>query len=285
MANILVLGAGGMAGHLVATYLREQGHAVDTLSAKNRLDDKTMLLDVRDSAQLDKFLQSGQYDIVVNCIALLGANCDKQPDLAAHLNAYLPHLLEQHYLDSATRIIHISTDGVFSGNNPPYTEESAYDGQTFYDRSKALGELRNDKDLTIRTSIIGPDMRHPGQGLFDWFFNQQGTISGFDKVIWNGLTTLELAKAIQHFIEQPTHGIYHLAPAEGISKYALLQLLNETFERDLEIKPVSEPAFNRTLGTVRKDITITAPDYPTMIQEMKGWIESHPKLYPHYLTA
>lgn len=282
--KVLVLGGSGMAGHVISTYLREQDFDVETLSETRRLDSCTHLINVNDAALFSSFLTSSNYDIVINCIAILGKQCDERQDLASYINAYLPHLLENHYRDSPTQIIHISSDGVFSGEHTPYNENSAYDGQAFYDRSKALGEIKNDKDLTIRTSIVGPDMRQPGQGLFDWFFRQSGEVAGYDKVFWNGVTTVELAKGISAVIQQKLYGVYHFSPPAAISKFELLQLFKDTFERnDIKLRASGDQKLDRILTSTRSDFVYTIPTYRVMLAEMKRWITSHPDLYPHYL--
>jgi len=272
-----------MAGHVVSLYLRENGFTVDTLSAHNILDKDTWLVDVRDIEKLKKILDAKQYDVVVNCIGLLVKESDEKKDLAIYINSFLPHLLEGHYKNSETKIIHISTNGVFSSKNPPYKEDSKYDGESFYGRSKALGEIINSKDLTFRLSIIGPDMKEDDTSLFNWFFRQKGEIQGYTNVIWNGITTLELAKSIKAAIEQNLIGLYHLVPKDSISKFDLLQLFKRVFERnDIKITPAEGLALDTTLTNTRKDFNYQIPDYKTMIYGLKDWIKDHPKLYKHY---
>ncbi len=272
-----------MAGHVVAIYLRENGYAVDTLSSKHPLDKNTHLIDVTDSANFREFLDSHLYDVVVNCIGLLVKESEQRKDLAAYLNAYLPHFLENYYKESKTRVIHLSTDCVFSSNNSPHKENSAYDAEGFYDRSKALGEIINAKDLTFRMSIIGPDMRADGSGLFNWFYQQKGEVTGYDKVFWSGITTTELARGIREAIEQNIGGVYHLVPKKNISKYNLLQLFQEIFDlKFVNVKPKSDIAQDRTLINTRRDFDFAVPDYRKMVTEMKDWITHHPQLYKHY---
>lgn len=281
--KVLVLGAGGMAGHVVSLYLRENGYDVDTLSAQNTLDEKTHLVNVLELDKLKAVLDIDKYDVVVNCIGILVKQSEERKDLAAYINAFLPHFLEQHFTVSKTRVIHLSTDCVFSGKNPPYREDSTYDGQSFYERSKALGEIINSKDLTFRMSIIGPDMQKNGLGLFNWFYKQTGQIFGYTNAMWNGITTIELAKGIKCAIEQKLTGLYHLAPSNSISKFDLLQLFKEVFDtKDISIKPTEGKAVNATLINTRKDFDFRVSDYETMIYDMKVWMENHPKLYVHY---
>lgn len=272
-----------MAGHVVSLYLRENGYTVDTLSAKNKLDKDTYLLDITDQKDFVNFLDSRQYDVITNCVGLLVKQSEDRKDLAVYLNSYLPHFLEHYYQDSHTKIIHLSTDCVFSTNKPPYKEDSPIDGGDFYGRSKALGEIINDKDLTIRMSIIGPELRKDGSGLFSWFMRQEGEIYGYDKAMWTGVTTVELAKGTKAVIEQNLSGVYHLVPKTNISKFDLLHLLKEIFDRqDITVKPNSDVVLDKTLVNTRTDFNFAAPDYKTMVQEMKDWVDSHKELYRHY---
>lgn len=283
MSNILVLGAGGMAGHVVSLYLRENRHDVDTLSARNALDKDTILLDVLDLNKLKGILGAKQYDVVVNCTALLIKDSEEKNDEAVYVNSFLPHFLESYYKHGKTKVIHISTDDVFSFENPPYKEDSAYDGRSFYGRTKALGELINDKDLTFRTSIVGPVMRANGSGLFNWFYVQKGEVPGYTNTFWNGVTTVELAKGIKAAIDQNLNGLYHFVPKNNISKFDLLQLFKEVFDRkDFSIKPVESSPINKALNNTRHDFNYQIPEYKTMISEMREWIKNHPELYGHY---
>lgn len=284
--KILVLGAGGMAGHVIATHLREVGHDIATLSANNKLDNATILLDVMNREVLTDYLNGQEFDIVVNCIGMLVKASDEHKDRAVYLNSYLPHLLEKHYEKTSTKVIHLSTDCVFSGKNAPYKEDSWYDGELFYDRTKALGELNNDKDLTFRMSIIGPDMQEKGIGLFNWFYAQTGEISGYTKAIWNGITTIELAKGIEAAIQQNLTGLYHLVPTSNISKFELLKLFMEVFERrDITVNPTEGVVLDKTLINTRQDFNFQVGTYQSMLNEMKEWIIAHPALYKHYEHA
>ncbi len=284
--KILVLGAGGMAGHVVSTYLREYGHDVNTLSARNKLDELTKLVDVTDLKSLEGVLSQIKYDAVINCIGLLVKQSEERKDLSTFINSFLPHFLENYYKDTPTKVIHLSTDCVFSGKNPPYYEDSIYDGELYYDRTKALGEIINDKDLTFRMSIIGPDMQENGLGLFNWFYKQTGEVSGYTTAIWSGITTIELARGIAAALEQRITGIYHLVPGSNVSKFDLLQIFKREFNRsDITINPASNVTLDKTLINTRKDFDFTVNDYKTMIEHMHKWIESHPQLYPHYQTV
>jgi dTDP-4-dehydrorhamnose reductase len=281
--TVLVLGAGGMAGHIVSIYLKERGYDVDTLSAHNKITDDTLLVDVTDAQALRRVLEQKSYDVVVNCIGVLIQGSEQRKDISTYLNSYLPHFLEKYYEESKTKVIHLSTDCVFSGKNGPYVESSPYDGELFYDRSKALGEIINDKDLTFRMSIIGPDTQQAGVGLFNWFYSQSGEINGFTKSVWNGITTIELARGIDQAIQQNLTGLYHLVPADNITKHDLLKLFAKIFNRSsLTIKPIEGENTNKTLINTRTDFDFQVKSYHEMVTDMRAWITNHKSLYPHY---
>lgn len=281
--KILVLGAGGMAGHVVSLTLRGKGHDVDTLSDSKKIDDKTIILDVTNKEKFEDFLDNNHYDAVINCIGILVQKSDERKDLAVYLNSFLPHYLERFFAKSKTKIIHMSTDCVFSGKNAPYYEDSEYDGQLFYDRSKALGEIINDKDLTFRMSIIGPDINENGVGLFNWFMAQKGEIFGYTNVYWTGVTTVELAKAMDAALKQNLSGLYNLVPGKNISKYDLLGLFKESFKRDdITINKREDVFSDKTLVNKRKDFDYHVPNYKEMVEEMKKWVNEHPDLYKYY---
>lgn len=225
--KIAVLGSTGMAGHVVAQYLEECGHTVYRASRSETNTGVSAAIDATDFKALGAWLDRIEPQAVINCIGLLQKACENRSDLAVLLNAYLPHWLEQKYKNSSVKIIHLSTDCVFSGDRGSYLENDLPDGRTMYDRSKALGEIVNDKDLTFRMSIIGPDIDPQGIGLFNWFMKQQGSIQGYGKAIWNGVTTIELARAISAALEQNLTGLYHLIQSEPIDKCSLLEILKK----------------------------------------------------------
>ena len=283
--RVLVLGASGMLGHIVALYLREQGYSVDTVVNSGHFDDKSFKINLMDKNAFELFLseKKSDYDYVINAVGILVQLSDARKDLAAYINAYLPHQLEYFFKDTPTKIIHYSTDCVFSGKNGPYIEKAFQDGELFYDKSKALGEIINDKDLTFRQSIIGPDLSEKGTGLFNWFMSQQDQVNGFSGAIWNGVTTLELAKATKDAIEQNLIGLYHLTPPQNINKYELLKLFNTTFNKGMMVQEDTKSMnLDKTLVNTRSDFDHAVPDYPTMIAEMKDWIDQHADLYKHY---
>ena len=178
----------------------------------------------------------------------------------------------------------ISTDCVFSGDKGGYIESDFRDGKGYYAQSKALGELINSKDLTIRTSIIGPELKETGIGLFQWFSKQEGQIKGYTNAFWSGVTTIELAKAIQYFLVHNVSGLYHLTNSSRISKYDLLTIIKNVFPSSKvnDIKQLGDYRLDKSLVNTRTDIGHLVPSYEAMVQEVHQWVENHIELYPHY---
>lgn len=283
--RFLVIGASGMAGHVIAIYLNEQGHEVITLTRRPFPYCENIIADITDLSKVSEVINTGNYDAVINCIGILNQYAEENKQQAVFLNSYFPHYLSFITKESKTKIIHMSTDCVFSGKDGNYHESSLRDGETFYDRSKALGELENDKDLTFRNSIIGPDINQDGIGLFNWFMKQNGTISGYTQAIWTGVTTLTLAKAMEKAAKDDLVGLYNLVNNDTINKYEMLQLFNKQFkENRLEINESDAVVLNKSLINNRKDFNFIVPSYEQMISEMKQWIENHKELYPHYFN-
>ena len=281
--KVLVLGATGMAGHTISIYFKEIGHNVTAFSRSNFEYCNNITGDITDFDFLRKVVEEGNYDAVINAIGILNDNAEGNKPLAILLNSYLPHYLSDITKNMKTRVIQMSTDCVFSGRTGGYTETSFRDGETFYDRSKALGELENNKDLTFRNSIIGPDRNRNGIGLFNWFMKQEGQINGFTKAIWTGVTTLTLAKAMEKSLEENLTGLYNLVNNEKINKFDLLKLFNKHMKNDrIIILPSNKVSVDKSLINNRDDFSFAVPSYEEMVIEMKEWIEHHKELYPHY---
>jgi len=284
--KFLLLGATGMAGHTIALYLHEQGHDVTAYSRTPFPygDLENINGDVTDRTFLRELLTRQSYDVVINCIGVLNQACDAEPAKAVYLNSYLPHAIVDVLRGSPTRLIHMSTDCVFSGKAAPYYENSYCDGETFYDRTKAIGEVKDTRHLTFRNSIIGPDLNPNGIGLFNWFMKQKGSMHGYTEAIWTGVTTLTLAKAMETAAAQHLTGLYQLVHPVSINKFDLLQLFNKHFRSNsLPILPSNAVSVDKTLTNTRSDFSFVVPSYEQMIIEMKEWIWAHPDLYPHYL--
>ncbi len=281
--KILVLGATGMAGHTISIYLSEAGHDVTAFSRREFKYCYNIIGDITDFRLMKKIVLEGNYDAIINAIGILNKDAEDNKSLAVLLNSYLPHYLGDLTKNMKTRIIHMSTDCVFSGKNGSYDESALRDGETFYDRSKALGELENSKDLTFRNSIVGPDLKENGIGLFNWFMKQEGQINGFTKAIWTGVTTLTLAKAMEQALKENLTGLYNLVNNETISKYELLKLFNKYMkDNEIDILPSDKLSLDKSLINNRTDFSFEVPSYETMVAEIKEWIDKHSEFYPHY---
>jgi dTDP-4-dehydrorhamnose reductase len=147
-----------------------------------------------------------------------------------------------------------------------------------------LGELNDDRNLSIRTSFIGPDINENGMGLFNWFMKQNGEVSGYTGAIWSGVTSITLAKAINAALEQNLTGLYHLTNNVKISKFELLQLLNELRSEPVEIKPSDAVKEDKSLVCSRSDFDFQVPSYAEMVREMGGWIRARGELYSHIVN-
>lgn len=273
-----------MAGHQISLYLQEQSHDVTGFALeKSNLLNKSIAGDATDILTLREIIITGKYDTIINCIGVLNQFAENNHPLAVMLNSYLPHFIARTASEVGTQVIHMSTDCVFSGARGQYTEDDFPDGTTFYDRSKALGELNDDKNITLRNSIVGPDINQKGIGLLNWFMQQEGEIKGFTGSIWTGQTTLQLAKTMEMAAREHATGLYNTVPKDSISKYDLLQLFNKYFrENKLTIHPIEGVRANKSLKRTRFDFSYEIPDYEKMVAEAAQWTFNHKNLYPHY---
>ncbi|MBQ3582375.1 MAG: sugar nucleotide-binding protein [Alistipes sp.] len=281
--KFLVLGCNGMAGHIISLYLKEQGHSVVGFARnKSHLVD-SIEGDAFDVDLIREIIDQGKFDSVINCIGILNQFAEQNKSEATFLNAYLPHYLADITTGTSTQIIHMSTDCVFSGKKGNYSECDFCDGETFYDRSKALGEIIDGKNVTLRNSIVGPDIKPNGIGLLNWFMQQSGQINGYTKAMWTGQCTLQLAKTMEAVAEHKVAGLINMVPRSNISKYELLKLFNKHLRNNkLIINPVEGVVADKTLIRTNNVFDYEIPDYEQMIRELGDWMRNHKQLYPHY---
>lgn len=282
----LIFGVNGMAGHMIALYLKEQGHSVVGFARTKSTICETIVGDALDRDDVKKALTFDNFDVVVNCIGVLNKAVDEDMATGIYLNSVFPHFLTNSLKDSEAKVIHISSDCVFLGDKGKYKEDSLKDAESFYGKTKALGEIIDNKNLTIRTSIIGPELKKDGIGLFHWFMSQSSFVNGFTEVIWNGVTTIQLAKAIEAASIQKITGLYHLVNHTTVNKYELLCLFNRYSNNDKTIIHKNGSfSSNKSLVNTREDFNFSIPTYEQMIIEMDQWIKSHGEIYALYLNG
>ena len=290
MIKVLVIGSGGMLGHVTTLYLRKIGYNVTDISKTHRIDENTLLVDVlkQDHNFLSiNFLSS--FNVIVNCAALLVGPSEKNKTEAVLLNSWFPHKLERDLQNTKTKLIQVSTDGVFSGSeasydNAPYGEDSLTDTKTFYGKTKVLGELADHENLTVRASFVGPDINKYGTGLFHWFLQQSGEVKGYASCKFNAVTNLEFAKFADFAIKQNLQGLYHLGASETKSKAEFLRDLKYHFTLDkITVIDNNDVISDNTLLNTRQEIPYVRKSYSKMLEELKDWMQENKKIYQHYI--
>jgi dTDP-4-dehydrorhamnose reductase len=282
--KVLVLGSAGLIGHQVYNFLKDSdNYDLHNISCRNKIRDDTILLNARDEQIFIDKITSIRPHYIVNCIGILinGSNAD--PENAIFLNSYMPHRLRRLADKINAKLIHISTDCVFSGDKKnPYVETDEKDGRGVYAKTKGLGEVISDKHLTLRTSVVGPELKNDGEELFHWFMNQSGEVPGYTKSIWSGVTTIELAKAVKWSIDQHITGLYHITNNSSISKYELLRLFQKHIKKDIDITSVDGKNVNKSFIDTRLLIKYKIPSYEQMVIDMANLIFKNKLLYSHY---
>ena len=277
MKKILILGSTGMLGHVVKKHFEEQGY--DVYAPSRNESDKLYFDAEKDMGSLEKVIESVKPNVLINCVGILNKAAEENKASAVLINSYLPHYIDELSTRYNFKFVHISTDCVFEGNKGAYCEDSDKDAKSFYGQSKALGEINNNRNVTLRTSIIGPDLNKNGIGLFKWFMDQKGEVNGFSEVIWTGVTTIELTKQIEVAINNDLTGLFHVVNGEKIDKYSLLQLFKKYFEKDIVINKDANYKSDKSLIITRDDFKFDIPSYDTMIKEMCHWVIKHDDLY------
>lgn len=283
--KVLIIGSKGMAGHMIKEYLTQKRYDVyGTFREKEEknLEVNEFYLDAFDKEKLEEILKKVKPDFVINCIGILNQFAENNPDIAIYVNGYFPHYLDRLSEKYGYKLIHITTDCVFSGKKGNYTEDDFRDADSYYGRSKAIGEVNNNRTLTFRTSIIGPDINKDGIGLFNWFMKQKGRIKGYSNVFWSGVTTLELAKAIEASFSQNISGLIHLVNNEKIPKYDLLKLFSKYMNKDIEIEKYEDYFSDKSLIRTKEDFNYKVPEYEKMIEELSEWIKNKNYSYEYY---
>jgi dTDP-4-dehydrorhamnose reductase len=282
--RVLVLGATGLLGSSVFHVLSERKDWIvfGTLRTKESkrffapgLSRNLVVgVDVLDQVDLIKLFEHTKPDVVINCISLAkpllsaGGPLDIIP-----IYALLPHRLTHLCSLAGARLVHISTDGVFSGSKGQYKEDDIPDARDLYGLSKLMGEVIVSHGITLRTSIIGPGLRG-ANGLLTWFLSQQQTCNCFSRAIFSGLPTVVLAQIIRDYVipKPEIFGVYHIA-AEPISKFDLLKLVAEKYGKTIELVPVDQPVCDRSLNPARFRAATgyVAPEWSELIRIMHDY--------------
>lgn len=282
--NVLVLGASGMLGNAVMRVLSEErdwqifgtlrsGGAARFFAPEiaGRL---IAGVDVEDQDALVRVFTQVRPDVVINCIGLIKQLAEgDNPLVALPINAMLPHRLARLCKLAGSRLIHVSTDCVFSGAKGGYVEDDASDARDLYGKSKFLGEVHDAHTITLRTSIIGHELQS-AHGLVEWFLSQRGRCKGYRRAIFSGLPTVILAKIMRDVvIPQPAlSGLYHVAAAP-IAKLDLLTLVARQYNQSIEIVPDDALVIDRSLCADRfQQVTgYIAQGWPELIQQMHAY--------------
>jgi dTDP-4-dehydrorhamnose reductase len=284
--KVLVLGSTGLIGHQVFNYLvKTEKYELYNITYRKKLNNETILCDVRNQDEFIEQVRSISPDVIINCIGILIEAANVDPENAIFINAYFPHRLMSLADELNSKLIHISTDCVFSGEKEtPYIEKDFKDGKDTYAKTKGLGEIINEKHLTLRTSVIGPELKTNGEELFHWFMSQSGEIKGYTKAIWSGVTTLVLAKVVEWAIENKSTGLYHVTNNKSIDKFTLLNLIKKQTKKDILIHPFDEKECNKSFIDTRKELNFVIPTYEEMIHEMFNAILKDKISYKQYLS-
>ncbi|MBI4807414.1 MAG: SDR family oxidoreductase [Nitrosomonadales bacterium] len=279
--RILVLGASGMLGNAMIRVLSEKTDwqvygTVRSESAKRLFgpDIAARLITGVDVEQQDSLLQAfiqTRPDVMINCVGLIKQLADADDPLQAiPINALLPHRLARMCELAGARLVHMSTDCVFSGDKGNYRESDPSDAKDLYGRSKYLGEVAYPHAVTLRTSIIGHELQS-AHGLVGWFLSQQGRCNGYTKAIFSGLPTVVLAQVVRDVVipNADLSGVYHLA-AKPIAKYDLLKLIAAVYGKKIEIDPSDKLVIDRSLDAGRfcEATGYVAPEWPELVETM-----------------
>lgn len=278
--KILILGGDGMLGHELLRQLRVRHEVRVTLRAaladyaRHRLFDTSNSfdgVDVRDFGSVERSIGMFRPDAVINAVGVVkqrSASAESIPSI--EINALLPHRLAALCRDNGARLIHMSTDCVFSGKTGNYAEDDFPDAADLYGRSKLLGEVGEAPAITLRTSIIGRELSRK-TGLLEWFLAQQGTIKGYRKAIFSGFTTIEMSRIIEMLLTRfpQAQGLYQVSSAP-ISKYDLLLRIRNRLGLAIEIKPEDDFRCDRSLNSTRfrAAFNYQPPTWDAMIDEL-----------------
>lgn len=282
--KVLIFGASGMLGSSMMRVFAEKPdfevtgtvRSPSSRNFENRVDPARIVdsIDVEDISTVRDVINRIVPDVVVNCVGLVKQlpNAEDPVD-AITLNALFPHYLARFCSDIDARLIHISTDCVFTGLKGDYHEDDIPDAKDFYGRSKLLGEVSYGNAITLRTSIIGHELSRKN-GLLEWFLAQNAPIKGFKKAIFSGFPTGELARVVRDVVipNSRLSGLHHVS-TEAINKFDLLTIIANEYGRDILIKPSDSVKIDRSLNSQKfRDLTgYQPPNWEKLVANMKNF--------------
>jgi len=280
--KILVLGATGMLGSTLLTRLSQRERFEVYGSARCReglsgwfapqIQERIYSgVDADNPDSILRLLAELRPDVVLNCIGVIKQlPVAKDPLVSIGINALFPHRLALACKAAGARLIHISTDCVFKGDRGNYSESDQSDAEDLYGRSKFLGEVAEAHCVTLRSSIIGHELKG-GYGLIDWFLSQEGTVRGFTRAIYTGFPTVEMVRIIADYVipNRGLQGLYQVA-SPHISKYDLLALVAQRYGKRITIEPQAEFSCDRSLDGSRFSAATgyAAPGWPELVDAM-----------------
>lgn len=278
--RILVLGGDGMLGHQILKQLSPRHQVAVTLRQDESSyvsyglfteDNAFFGIDVRSIDRVSEVMAQFQPDAVINCVGIIKQRPSaKQSILSLEINALLPHRLAVLCRLAGARLVHMSTDCVFSGNKGNYLESDVSDARDLYGRTKFLGEVFDEGCITLRSSIIGLELSRKSS-LLEWVLSQEGKVKGYQKAIFSGFTTIEMSRIIERVLlnKTDTHGIFQVS-SEAIDKYALLFLIKQNLHPSIDIIADDSVKIDRSLNSsrFREVFDYTPPSWPEMIAEL-----------------
>ena len=259
--RLLVLGASGMLGNAVFRWFASDPAfmvygSVRSLGVVRNLQGKVGNaqfipgVDVESLDSLTRLFAQVQPDVVINCVGIVKQLSEAEdPLVAIPINALLPHRLARLAAVRGARLVHLSTDCVFSGKKGDYRESDIPDAYDIYGRSKLLGEVDYPNAITLRTSIIGHELSG-ARSLINWFLQQETPVKGYKNAVFSGLPTVEIARIIKEFVipNPRLHGLYHLS-AEPINKFDLLNIVAKIYEKEIDIQSDESFVIDRSLNS------------------------------------
>jgi dTDP-4-dehydrorhamnose reductase len=285
--RILILGGDGMLGHQLFKSLRPRHdvrvtlrHDIKDYASYGLFDHGNSYggIDLKSFLKLYRIMTDFRPQALINAVGIVKKHPLAEESIPSiNINALMPHCLADLCRVCDSRLVHFSTDCVFSGEKGNYREDDPSDAKDLYGRTKFLGEVHEDNSLTLRTSVIGKELSRKN-GLFEWFLAQEGPVKGYRKALDSGFTCMEMARIVEKMlVEHPlAHGLYQVS-SDPINNCELLQLMREKLGKSIEIIPDDSFACDRSLDSerFRREFGYFPPTWETMIEEL---VREHERL-------